>query len=70
MPFGWHEAQTAFFVAVELTGAAIDAHGKEAGEGAAMTFGGFGFGGAEGSGACHPIQNAAARAAATGFMSR
>jgi hypothetical protein len=68
MPFGWHDAQTAFLVAVELTGAMIAAHGKAAGEGAGATFGGFGFGGAVGSGACHPTQNAAARTAATGFM--
>jgi hypothetical protein len=43
-PFGWHDAQTAFFVAAELTGTMIDAHGKLAGKGAA--FGAFGFGGA------------------------
>jgi hypothetical protein len=65
MPFGWHDAQTAFFVAVELTGTVIDAHGNEAGDGAA-TFCAFGFGGAGGSGACHPIHNAAAMA--RGFM--
>jgi len=55
-------------VAVELTGTAIAAHGKAPSGGAGATFGGFGFGGAEGSGACHPTQNAAARTAATGFM--
>ena len=68
-PFGWHDAQMALAVAVELTGATIDAHGKLAGDGAAaIFFGGFGFGGAVGSGACHPIQKAAAMTAATGFM--
>ena len=71
MPFGWHEAQTAFVVAVELTAVTSAAHGAPAGiRGPAAVFGGFGFGGAVGSGTCHPIRNAAAMAAATGFMPR